>query len=131
MSAVPVSLGYLYEGMAECDGLLRIEEADLVLEYQSKDALVGIVKSDVHETRIPRELLASVRIEKGVFGFGTKVVIQTARMQAVADVPGMTKGRLVLGVARKDVPAAKKLVADLGLLDPTSVKPARIDTGLD
>ncbi len=49
MSALPVSLGSPYGGLAVCDGLMRLEEQALVLEYQSKDAVLGILKSDVRE----------------------------------------------------------------------------------
>ncbi len=135
MSPVSVSIGFpSVLPLAKCEGLLRIEDGDLVLEYQTKDAVVGILKSNVREARIPRDMLASVTIRKeGWFGFGTKVVIHTTRMQPVpgTDIPGMTQGRLVLDVARENAPAAEKLVADMGLGDSTSSKAARLDTGLD
>ena len=92
--------------LAKCQGLLRIEDGDLVLEYQTTDAVVGILKSQVREVRIPRDMLSSVTIRKeGLFGFGTKVVIHATRLQPVpgTDIPGMTQGRLVLDVAREDV----------------------------
>jgi hypothetical protein len=135
MSPVPVSMGFPWLlPLAECVGLLRLEDGDLVLEYQTKDALLGILKSHVREARIPRDMLASVTIRtEGFFGFNTKVVIHTTRMQPVpgTEIPGMTQGRLMLDVARENVPAAEKLVADLGLEDSTSSKAARLDTGLD
>jgi hypothetical protein len=130
MSPVSVSIGFpSVLPLANCEGLLRIEDGDLVLEYQTKDAVVGILKSSVREARIPRDMLASVTIRKeGFFGFGTKVVIHTTRMQPVpgTDIPGMTQGRLVLDVGREDAQAAEKLVADLGLEDSTSSKAARL-----
>jgi hypothetical protein len=120
--------------LAKCEGLLRLEDGDLVLEYQTKDAVMGILKSNVREARIPRNMLASVTIRKqGLFDFNSQVVIHTTRLQPVPDteIPGMTQGRLVLDVSRENVPAAEKLVADLGLEDSTSSKAARLDTGLD
>ena len=117
-----------------CEGLLRVDDGDLVLEYQTKDGVLGIVKSKVREARLPRDLLASVTIRTdGLFGFNTNVFINTTRMQPFlgAEIPGMTHGRLVLHVAREYVPAAEKFVADLGLDDSTSSKAGRIDTGLD
>jgi hypothetical protein len=135
MSPVSVSVNFpSVLPLAKCEGLLRIEDGDLVLEYQTTDAIVGILKSNVREARIPRNVLASFTIRKeGLFGFGTKVVIHTTRLQPVpgTDIPGMTQGRLVLDVARADVPAAEKLVADMGLADSTSNKAARLDTGLE
>jgi hypothetical protein len=113
---------------------LRIEDGDLVLEYQIIDAVLGLLKSQVHEVRIPRDTLTSVTIRKeGLFGFGTKLVIQSTRMQPVpgTDIPGMSRGRLVLDVARDNLAAAEQLVTDFGLQDVPSKKPAGVDTGLD
>jgi len=72
-----------------------------------------------------------VTLQKTWLGLKTELVIQTTRMEPLADVPGMSQGRLVLEVAKRDRPAAEKLVADLRLPGPLSTKPARLDTGLD
>jgi len=131
MNAVPVCLGYPYGGLAEYHGMFRDEGDHLVLEYQSKDAVIGVLKSDIREVRIPRDLLASLTFRKSWLGLKMELVVQTTRMEPVADVPGMTPGRLVLRVARTDWAAAEKLVADFRLPDPLSAKPAAYDTGLE
>jgi hypothetical protein len=131
MASLPVSLGHPYGGLAECEGLLRLEALDLVLEYQTRDSMLGIVKSGVREARIPRDQIASVTIEKGWFGTATKILIQTTRLKPVGDIPGMTQGRLVFGVAHKDRPVAETLVADLQLDGSPPPKPAQLDTGLE
>jgi hypothetical protein len=132
MNAVPVWLGYQYGGLAECKGLLRDEGDHLVLEHQSKEAFVGdMLRSNVRVARIPRDILSSVTLRKTWLGLKTELVIQTTRLEPVADVPWMSQGRLVLGVAKTDRPAAEKLVADLRLPGPSSAKPDRGDTGLD
>jgi hypothetical protein len=132
MNVVPVWLGYQYGGLAECAGMLRDEGDHLVLEYQSKEAFIGdLLRSKVREARIPRDLLSAVTLRKSWLGLKTELVIQTTRMEPVADVPGMSQGQLVLEVARRDRPAAEKLVADLRLPGPLSAKPARADTNLD
>jgi hypothetical protein len=132
MNAVPVSLGYQYGGLAYSDGILRDEGDHLVLEYQTKEAVVGdMLKSSVREARIPRDVLSSVTLRHTWLGLKTELVIQTTRMEFVANVPGMTRGQLVLGVARRDRPAAEKLVADLRLPGPVSAKPAQFDSALE
>jgi hypothetical protein len=130
-ASLPVSLGHPYGGLAECEGLLRLETLELVLEYQTRDSVLGIVKSGVREARIPRDQIASVTIEKGWFGTGTKIMIQTTRLKPVGDIPGMTQGRLVFGIASKDFPVAETLVADLKLDSSLPTKPAPLDTALD
>jgi hypothetical protein len=132
MNAVPVWVGYQYGGLAECAGLLRDEGDSLVLEYQIKESFIGdLLRSKVREARIPRETLSSVTLRKTWLGLKTELVIQTTRMEPVADVPGMSQGKLVLVVAETDRPAAERLIADLRLPDAVSAKPAPVDADLD
>ena len=129
MNAVPVWLGYQYGGLAECSGLLRDEGDDLVLEYQSKEALIGdMLRSSVRQARIPRELLASIVLKKTWLGFKTQLVIRTTTLAPLANVPGMDKGVLVLQVAKNDREAAERLLADFGVPSTAAAKPAGLDS---
>jgi hypothetical protein len=131
MNAVAVSLGSQYGGFAEGEGMLRDEGGHLVLEYQIKEALFGgVLKSHVHDVRIPRDTISSATLRKTWLGLKTELVIQTTTMRPIAEIPGMSRGQLVLGVAESDRPAAEKLIADLNL-PASSSKPAGNDTGLD
>jgi hypothetical protein len=112
--------------------MLRDENDHLVLEYQSKEAVFGgVLKSNVTEARIPLELLSSVTLQKSWLGLKTELVIQAWKMEPVAEVPGMSQGRLVLGVAMRDRPAAEKLVAGLRIPGTPADKPAMFDSGLE
>jgi hypothetical protein len=113
MNMVPVSLGELYEGLANSHGLIRDEGDHLCIEFQVQDAVFGLIKSGIKQVRIPLADLASVTVARSWFGLCTKLVVQVARMEAVKDVPGMAQGRIALGVARKDRDAAAKFVAEL------------------
>jgi hypothetical protein len=113
MNAVPVTLGEMYAGLADCHGLIRDEGDHLCLEFQVQDSLAGLLKSGIKKVRLPLADLASVALERKWLGLSTNLVIQVARMEAAKDVPGMEQGRIVLGVARKDRQAAAKFVADL------------------
>jgi hypothetical protein len=115
MIAVPFHYDELYGGMANCHGLVRIDGKDLCFEFQVKDSVVGVLKSSVKEARIAIRDLSSVRVERRWFGFFPKLVVQANRLEPVQEVPGMSQGRLVLGIARRDRFAAEQLVADLNL----------------
>jgi len=129
MNAVPVWLGYQYGGLAECTGLLRDGGDDLVLEYQSKEALIGdMLRSSVRHARIPSHLICSMVLKKPWLGLKTQLVIRTTTMGPLADVPGMSGGMLVLGVAKTDRLAAEQLVADFSMRTPTLAKPTRLDS---
>jgi hypothetical protein len=115
MNAVPFKYDELYGGLADCQGLIRLDGKDLCLEFQVKDSIVGVLKSDVKQVRIPIRELSAVRLERSWFGLVTRLAIQANRLEPVQEIPGINQGRLVLGVARRDRPAAERLVAELAL----------------
>jgi hypothetical protein len=115
MNACPFSLD-LYGGLGRCEGIIRDEGSHISLEFQNMDAVAGIIKSDVRIVKIPMKELVSVTITKGWLGtswMGVKIVLQSAKMETLKDVPGMTQGKVELSVARKDRDAAEKFVAGL------------------
>ena len=114
MNAVPFHYDELYGGLADCRGLIRLDGKDLCLEYQVRDNVVGVLKSGVKLARIPIRELAAVRLERRWFFF-SRLVIQASRLEPVQNVPGMNQGRMNLGIARRDRPAAEQLVAELNL----------------
>lgn len=115
MNTVPFTVD-LYAGFGQSNGLLRDEGDDLVLEFQNKDKIAGIIKSGVRQVRVPLNDLVSVTITKGWLGgrwMGVTIVLQAARMETLQDVPGMRQGRVELSVASKDRDAAERFVAGL------------------
>jgi hypothetical protein len=116
MNSVPFTLSELYGGLATCDGLLRDDGHFVVLEFQVKDSVAGLIKSGVREVRIPVKELVSVTLTKGWLGtswLGVKIVMQASRMELVKDVPGASQGRVELHIARKHRDLAERFVADL------------------
>ena len=115
MNAVPFTIE-LFGGLGQCDGLLRDEGKQLAMEFQIKDSLAGLIKTNVRKVQIPLKDLVSVTLTKGWLGsswLGVKIVLQAARMEIVQDVPGMNQGRVELSVARKDRDLAEQFVSDL------------------
>jgi hypothetical protein len=116
MDTIPVTLDDVYAGFADAEGLLRNETTHLCLEYQVKDGILGVLKSEVHELRIPMENVASVILTKGWLGtkwFGVKLIIQADRMETFEDVPGASHGRLKLKISRQYREAAEDFVYNL------------------
>jgi hypothetical protein len=113
MNTVPFVLDELYQGFAKGHGLIHDEGDCLCLEFQVQDKVIGLIKGNIKQVRIPLAELASVALERKWFGLSTYLVIQGTRMETFKDVPGMEQGRLVLGIARKDREAAAKFVAEL------------------
>ncbi len=116
MDTIPFTLSNVFAGFGEGDGLLHNEGTHLCLEYQVKDGIVGVLKSDIKQLRIPIEDVVSVTLTKGWFGtnwLGVKIVIQCARMDAFQDMPGTGPGRIELSISGKDHDAAEEFVYGL------------------
>jgi hypothetical protein len=116
MDTLPVTLNNVFAGFGDGEGLLHNERTHLCLEYQVKDGILGVLKSEIRELRIPIENVASVTLTKGWFGtswFGVKIVIQADRMEAFQDVPGASHGRLELSISRQNHEAAEDFVYNL------------------
>jgi hypothetical protein len=102
-----------YEGLAETEGVVHLEPDALVLEFQTRDGIFGVVKTDVKEIRISIEDLVSVEVRKHVFS--TKLKICTRSMKALADCPGNRAGEAELGIKRKHREAAEELAMDASI----------------
>jgi hypothetical protein len=116
MDTLPFTLWNVLGGFASADGLLRNEGAHLCVEYQVKDGIVGVLKSNVQELRIPMEHIVSATLDRGWLGlnrFGIKLVIQVSHMDWLRDMPDASQGRMTLRIARADRPAAEAFVACL------------------
>jgi hypothetical protein len=128
MDTVPFKLNDVFGGFGEGHGLLRNEGAHLCLEYQVQDGIIGAIKSDVKELRIPFEEVLSVALTKGWFGtsWGVKLVIQLAHLELLEDVPGANQGRIELSIAARDHDLAEEFIYHLHANDnaPATSAPA-------
>ena len=105
---LPFSFSDVYGGFAEAHGLARLEESELVLEFEVKDAVLGVIKSGLKDVRIPLSDIASVRIKKG--WFSSKVVVCTTSLAALADVPTADQAQVTLRVKRANKALALSFV---------------------
>jgi hypothetical protein len=110
MAAVSFKNDQVYAGFALCHGVIRDTDEGLCLEYQTKDAIAGVLKTGVQEARIPWTNVASILLRRKWFGLSNELIIQLASLKETQDIPGVDQGRLVLPIARRDVPFAQSLV---------------------
>jgi hypothetical protein len=97
-----------------------------------KDTPIGALETKVQVARMPREALASMTLSQGWLGLGGATLeIQTTHLEPLADVPGMSMGRVALAVARPHVAAARKFVDDLRLPGSTPTKPVAPTSDLE
>jgi hypothetical protein len=110
---VPFSFTDVYQGFAEGGGIATASESGLILEFQVKDSLVGMIKSDIHKITIPINELHSVALKQS--WFRNRLFIRVKNMTTLARVPGSKTGQVELRVARRDTATAQTLVSILML----------------
>ena len=106
MSPIPFTIPFAAR-LAKSDGLLRFDGTALLLEFESRDALVGLLKSDLREVRIPIAEINAIDLHKGFFS--STLDVQTSTLRATRGIPGSSHGRFSLSLSRKDTPAAELL----------------------
>jgi hypothetical protein len=110
MTSVPFTIR-MFGGLAECHGLVRPESTNLCLEFQVQDTFGGFFRGKAKAVQVPLADLESVEL-RGRW-FTRTLVIQARSLVAVSAVPGSRQGRVELTIARADVPAAERLVAEI------------------
>lgn len=111
--SVPFKIPNVYQGFAEACGIAHASGSQLVLEFQVKDTIAGLVKSSVNEVSVPFTDLVSVHLHSG--WFSTRLTIRTRRLAALKDIPGSEQGGVELTIARKDKHAAAELASLIAL----------------
>lgn len=109
MTTIPFSLGHVWAGFAEGHGMLRGDGPDLVIEYQIKDSLFGVLRGAPKTLRLPLTQIDSVSLRKGWFG-GRTLVLQAKSLAAVAAIPTAEKGCVEFKIAKCDRAAAEQFV---------------------
>ena len=113
MLTIPFSINDAYEGLADVDGLVRLEADRLTLEFQTKDAFFGVVKSDLKRVEITLGDLTAVTFKKKMFW--ATLALRVCTMALIEAVPGAKRGEIKLRFARKHRDEAQTLASSLNL----------------
>ncbi len=115
MDCIPFSSD-AFGGWGETHGLLRFEGGTLSLQFETRDALFGVMRSAPKTVEIPFDKLAGIRFSHGWFWMFPHIEIRVSDIQAFADLPIVDKGTLTLGVAWRDRRNARELAQMLDSL---------------
>ena len=78
---------------------MRADADALTLEFEIKDNILGVMKSDVQRVAIPFDQIDEVRLRSNLFR--TELEIRANSIEVVAEVPGHEHGRVRLKVPRQ------------------------------
>ena len=103
----------------ECDGLVRLEGADLLIQYERKDwaakiakirdAFLGASRSGVEDMIIPLSEVTLARFKRGVFR--AHLTVQVKDVKLIEGVPSTKLGTIRLNFRRADRDDAAALAA--------------------
>lgn len=95
-------------GMSETQGLVTLEGDKLILEYQTMDAFLGLLKSGIKVVEIPLQDLSNIRLEQRLWN--ADLVLQGKNMRVFKNAPGASAGKLRLRINRPSARSASGLV---------------------
>lgn len=108
---VPFTIPDVNLGLTEVKGLLKVTGEEITLEFESKDAFVGMIKSDLKEVRISFDDIERVEWKKGFFS--SKMSIFGKSMRVVSEIPGADHGKITLKFRRRDRDRAADIAGKL------------------
>ncbi len=101
-------------GLMGSEGLVFIEGDTVKIEYQTSDAMLGILKTGVKEAAIAIADIASARIEHKFWS--SELVLQSRSLKVFRSLPGHSSGTLRLKIGRHSAVAAQNLVDTINRL---------------
>ena len=107
MASVPFSVE-LFQGLGAAEGLVRLDGDAIVVEYHTRDKVLGMLRSALRTHRVPLSLIDSVEFRRG--WCGGRVRLRVDSMQALEGLAFYSPGILDLAIARKDREIAAALV---------------------
>jgi len=113
MDSVPFSCD-AFGGLGEVQGIARLEQDGLLLQYQTRDSVLGVLRTGMRTAHVPIRTVVNARFRSGWFWLMPYVEVRVSDLQAVAEIPSSEGGRLKLRVAFGDRADARKLASLLG-----------------
>ncbi len=110
---LPFKTDEAYSGLAAVEGIMRAEKGRLILEYQVKDNIFGVIKSKPKELMIPYEEMSQVLYKRNWFISRFRLHINSMRI--LGEFPVGKDGIISLKVKRKHKEIAKNLESYINL----------------
>lgn len=112
-SSLPIKQDDLYMGLAEINGLLLHDKNALEIEYQVKDAVLGLMDSKVKRCRIPLAIVESIRVEKKWFSGRFKIYLN--RLPDLDSAFTIEENYISFTIKKKDLEKAHRLRSNVML----------------
>jgi hypothetical protein len=111
--SIPIKFKDSYEGFAESSGLLSIDGDTLTIQFETQDALLGLIKSGLITTQIALKNVIELDYKKSMFG--NKVTITVDDLTYIAKIPGRESNQVALIIDSKYIDSAIDFVRAIRL----------------
>jgi hypothetical protein len=101
----------VYQGLAKAEGIMYTDEKALILEYEVKDSMFGVIKSDPKKLVIPIALISNVRFSSNFLLSRFKFDVNDLKL--LSKFPGAKEGRVKLAIKRRNKEAGFALASFL------------------
>ncbi len=98
-------------GLMATQGLLFIDDDSLVIEHQTIDGVLGMLKTSIKETKIPLREITLAKLEQNLWS--SEFVLQTRSPRTLRNIPGRFSGILRLKINRQSNNAASFLLKEI------------------
>lgn len=105
-----------FGGFGEVQGLAQITEQGLELQFTTRDALFGVLKTGQRSVQVPLSSLMSVRYRAGWFWLMPKIELRVRDLATLKDLPESEQGRVTLGIKFRDRHDAEAFAGDLEMM---------------
>jgi hypothetical protein len=107
--SLPFKIKKVFEGLAETNGIISLENDQLKIEFQTKDSIFGVLKSQVKDVKVPLNEIEDVVLKKGYFK--KNLYIRLSGLSASAKIPNQDSGEIKVSIDRKHMAAAMAFVS--------------------
>jgi hypothetical protein len=107
--SVPFEIPNVNHGFQVAKGILKLRSDGIELEFETKDAILGVISSGVQSVQLSYSELESIRFDKG--WFSAKIILEAISMRVLEDIPGTEQATCMLKVNRKHKDEAQKVIS--------------------
>lgn len=113
MRSLPFYCDDLNGGLMMLEGILSVENGKLSLEFQKKDAVLDIYKSDLMNIEVDLSEISMIEYKKGFFS--SKFIIHSKKAATFQNFPGSKLTERVLKVKKKHREIAASISSNINL----------------
>ena len=114
LTGVPFEIPNLFFGLKSVNGVIRVREKSIILEFDEKDILGGFIKNEMHEAEIQSGELKSVALKRGVLK--SKIILvfrESIKNQLLPEISGDI---IILKIPREFRADADRLLTRLKMM---------------